>query len=91
MEGEKIEIRDTGCGMTAEQIHRLGMPYYSTKEKGTGLGMMVVFNIIKSMHDEMEIKSEQGKGTLFSIAFPLVKPYLNETNAKVLISSEWLN
>ncbi|BDG35520.1 hypothetical protein B4119_2138 [Parageobacillus caldoxylosilyticus] len=57
--------------MTPEQIHRLGMPYYSTKEKGTGLGMMVVFNIIKSMNGKIDIKSEQGKGSCFSIYFPL--------------------
>nr|WP_280638369.1 ATP-binding protein [Parageobacillus caldoxylosilyticus] len=47
------------------------MPYYSTKEKGTGLGMMVVFNIIKSMNGKIDIKSEQGKGSCFSIYFPL--------------------
>lgn len=67
-----IEIRDTGCGMTSEQIQQMGTPYCSTKEKGTGLGMVVVLNIIKSMNGKLNIRSEKEKGTLFSITFPLV-------------------
>ncbi|MGO0062544.1 ATP-binding protein [Brevibacillus fluminis] len=65
-----IEIRDTGVGMTEEQIQRLGTPYYSTKEKGTGLGTMVSFTIIKKMNGTITIKSKPGKGTLFCIQFP---------------------
>ncbi|MED4599558.1 ATP-binding protein [Paenibacillus validus] len=65
-----IIISDTGIGMTAEQIKRLGTPYYSTKEKGTGLGTMVSFGIIKKMNGKIDIKSEQGKGTECNIMFP---------------------
>lgn len=65
-----IIISDTGVGMTTEQIKRLGSPYFSTKEKGTGLGMTVSINIIKKMKGKIEIKSEIGKGTEFSIKFP---------------------
>lgn len=68
-----IEIRDTGCGMTKEQIQRLGTPYYSTKETGTGLGMMVVYNIIHSINGEIHVESEKTKGTCFSIKVPLIK------------------
>ena len=68
-----IEITDTGCGMTKEQVERLGTPYYSTKENGTGLGMMVVFNIINAMHGRINITSEKSKGTCFSITFPLIE------------------
>ncbi len=68
-----IRVSDTGCGMTLEQIQRLGTPYYSTKEKGTGIGMMVVYNIINSMNGQIEIRSEKEKGTCFSISFPLDK------------------
>lgn len=67
-----IVVSDTGVGMTEEQVRRLGTPYYSTKEKGTGLGTMVSFGIIKKMNGKIELKSELGKGTEYTIVFPRV-------------------
>lgn len=67
-----ITIKDTGKGMSSEQIEKLGTPYYSTKDKGTGLGTMVAFSIIKAMKGEIKVDSEIGKGTCFSISIPLV-------------------
>lgn len=59
-----IEISDTGKGMTKKQISRLGEPFFSiNNQKGTGLGMMVVFRIVESMKGNLEIESEVGKGT----------------------------
>lgn len=66
-------ICDTGSGMTPDQVKRLGTPYYSTKEKGTGLGTMISFSIIKKMDGSIDIKSEVGKGTEFTLAFPRFK------------------
>jgi PAS domain S-box-containing protein len=71
-ENAVITIRDTGKGMSAEQIEQLGTPYYSTKDKGTGLGTMVAFSIIKAMKSEINVDSEIGKGTCFTISIPLV-------------------
>jgi two-component system sporulation sensor kinase B len=68
-----LSISDTGIGMTNDQISRLGMPYYSNKDKGTGLGMMVSFSFIKGMLGNINVKSEVGKGTVFDISFPLSK------------------
>jgi two-component system sporulation sensor kinase B len=68
-ESALLTVSDTGVGMTMEQINRLGTPYYSTKEKGTGLGTMVSFGIIKKMQGKIEIKSEPGEGTEFHITF----------------------
>ncbi|WP_235420933.1 ATP-binding protein [Jeotgalibacillus soli] len=65
-----IGIRDQGKGMSEEQINRLGEPYFTTKEKGTGLGMMVSFSIIKGMNGIINVSSEQGKGTSFTIKLP---------------------
>ncbi|TYR81443.1 two-component sensor histidine kinase [Priestia megaterium] len=67
----QIDIRDQGKGMTQEQIHRLGEPYYTTKEKGTGLGMMVSFSIISGMNGKISVTSELEKGTCFSITLPI--------------------
>jgi two-component system sporulation sensor kinase B len=69
-----IRIKDNGVGMANEQIQRLGTPYYSTKEKGTGLGMMVVFSIIKAMNGTIEVESEVNMGSLFVVTFPLTPP-----------------
>lgn len=67
-----IKISDNGVGMTREQMERIGEPYFSTKgSKGTGLGMVVVLNIIKTMAGTIEINSEAGKGTEIMIRFPL--------------------
>ena len=66
----QIQIQDNGIGMSKEQINRLGEPYFTTKEKGTGLGMMVSFSIIKGMGGNIIVESEPGKGTCFSIKLP---------------------
>lgn len=69
-----IQISDTGVGMTEEQINRIGEPYFSTKEKGTGLGMMVVFSIVKAMKGTISIQSKVGYGTKISLRFPIAIP-----------------
>jgi two-component system, sporulation sensor kinase B len=66
----QIEICDQGVGMSQEQMNRLGQPYFTTKEKGTGLGMMVSYSIIKGMNGTIEVNSEVGKGTCFIIILP---------------------
>ncbi|WP_338469633.1 HAMP domain-containing sensor histidine kinase [Niallia sp. XMNu-256] len=66
-----INISDQGVGMSQEQITRLGEPYFTTKEKGTGLGMMVSFSIIKGMNGTIDVNSEIGKGTNFKINLPI--------------------
>ncbi|MCD8502870.1 MAG: ATP-binding protein [Bacillaceae bacterium] len=66
-----ITISDTGIGMTEEQMARLGTPFYSAKEKGTGLGTMVAFSIIQAMDGNIHVKSEKDIGTTFTITFPL--------------------
>lgn len=66
----RIQFRDEGVGMNKEQLDRLGRPYYSTKEKGTGLGMMISFDIIQRMRGRINVESEAGKGTKFTILLP---------------------
>ncbi|HWO77574.1 MAG TPA: ATP-binding protein [Bacillus sp. (in: firmicutes)] len=70
-----IRIQDTGSGMTQEQIERLGEPYYSTKgDKGTGLGLMVVYSIVKAMKGTIIVESELGVGTTFKLIFRMSPP-----------------
>jgi len=65
-----ISISDTGIGMSKEEILRLGRPYYSTKEEGTGLGMLMVYSTINKVKGNIEVDSEKGKGTTFLITIP---------------------
>ncbi|TXK90259.1 HAMP domain-containing histidine kinase, partial [Parageobacillus sp. SY1] len=65
-----ITIKDTGVGMTTEQVNRFGEPYFSTKEKGTGLGTMVAVKMIQTMQGTLHIQSEVNKGTTLTITFP---------------------
>lgn len=68
-----IIISDNGEGMNEEQIDNLGLPFYSTKDKGTGLGLMVCLRIIKEMGGRLEVHSKEGTGTTFEIIFPLIE------------------
>jgi two-component system sporulation sensor kinase B len=73
----RVSIEDEGKGMTREQINRLGEPYFTTKETGTGLGMMVSFSIINGMGGKMDVVSANGKGTRFTILLPSIKNQQN--------------
>jgi two-component system, sporulation sensor kinase E len=66
-----IAIKDEGFGISKEKIKKLGEPFYTTKERGTGLGLMVSYKIIEEHHGSIEIDSEEGKGTVFHIYLPL--------------------
>ncbi|PZE20336.1 PAS domain-containing sensor histidine kinase [Paenibacillus xerothermodurans] len=65
-----IRFADEGCGIPAERIPRLGEPFYTTKEKGTGLGLMVTFKIIENHGGRTRIVSEVNKGTTVEITLP---------------------
>lgn len=67
----QISIRDQGTGIPKDKIKKLGVPFYTTKEKGTGLGLMVSYRIIEEHNGSIEVESEEGIGTLFKIRIPL--------------------
>lgn len=66
-----IKISDNGVGMSKEQINRFGEPYYSSKEKGTGLGSMVALRIIQIMKGTLDIESTLNEGTTITVTFPV--------------------
>ncbi|MBY0098928.1 PAS domain-containing sensor histidine kinase [Mesobacillus maritimus] len=70
-ENVSIIIKDNGCGISNERLKRLGEPFYSSKEKGTGLGLTVSFNIVQSHSGKIQFKSEQNKGTVVQIDLPI--------------------
>jgi two-component system, NtrC family, sensor kinase len=71
-----LSLTDTGCGMTPEQLGNIFMPFYTTKEvgKGTGLGLSVSFGIVGSMGGKIEVESEPGIGSTFTILLPVRTP-----------------
>jgi len=66
-----ITFLDQGAGIPKERIQHLFEPFYSTKEKGTGLGLMICYKIIEEHKGTMWIESEEGKGTAVQILIPL--------------------
>ncbi|MEK4907189.1 HAMP domain-containing sensor histidine kinase [Niallia sp. FSL M8-0099] len=69
----KIVIIDNGTGMNEEQLEQIGTPFYSLKAKGTGLGLMICYNIIEKYDGTIHFKSEEGKGTEVTVTFPIVQ------------------
>jgi two-component system sporulation sensor kinase B len=72
-----LKFTDDGRGMTQEQLKHIGLPFYTTKTKGTGLGSMVTNKIIREMQGRIEYESEINKGTIVTIIFPMLKKDLN--------------
>lgn len=68
-----VMIIDSGSGMSQEQQERIGTPFYSLKAKGTGLGLMICYNIVEKYEGTINIWSEEGKGTEVTVTFPIVK------------------
>lgn len=69
-----ISVQDTGLGMTEETTERVFDPFFSTKGvKGTGLGLSEVYGVCKRHNGSIEVASEVGKGTTFTLTFPIAE------------------
>jgi two-component system, sporulation sensor kinase B len=64
-------VTDQGAGMTPDELKRLGTAFYSLKEKGTGIGLMVCYQLVEKMKGRIEVTSERGVGTTFQVFIPL--------------------
>jgi two-component system sporulation sensor kinase B len=67
----QIVIEDNGKGMTEEEFEKIGLPYYTTKSKGTGLGSMITSRLIRDMNGTIEYYSTIGEGTKVIVTFPI--------------------
>jgi len=66
-----VSVSDTGGGIPPEQINRIFEPFYTTKKRGTGLGLMIVQRIVRAHGGRIELESHVGHGTTFRIRLPL--------------------
>ncbi len=77
-----VAIADSGCGMDSETLSRIFEPYFTTKANGTGLGLTMVYKIIKELGGDIDVKSFPGEGTVFTISLPVPQKELRALEYK---------
>ncbi|NLH71653.1 MAG: PAS domain-containing protein [Verrucomicrobia bacterium] len=70
-DGIWVSVTDTGVGIPRDQLNRLFEPLFTTKKKGSGLGLMIVYRIVRAHGGRIEVESKLGEGTTFRLWFPL--------------------
>jgi two-component system NtrC family sensor kinase len=68
--GVGVEIRDTGVGIPAANLKKIFDPFFTTKSEGTGLGLSITMKILDNHRASLEVESEEGKGSVFTLHFP---------------------
>jgi signal transduction histidine kinase len=68
--GVRLDVADTGEGLTDEERQRLFTPYYTTRQHGTGLGLAIVQSVVADHGGKISVESEPGRGTTFHIELP---------------------
>jgi signal transduction histidine kinase len=66
-----VSISDTGVGIPEEKLNRIFQPHFTTKKKGSGLGLMIVHRIIRDHAGRIDVESKPGQGTTFRVWLPL--------------------
>jgi signal transduction histidine kinase len=69
--GVEIAVIDTGTGISDENLSKIFEPYFTTKEAGSGLGLTLVFKIVREHSGEIAVKSKAGEGTRFVVTLPV--------------------
>ncbi len=70
--GVGIEVKDTGVGISAAHLKRIFDPFFTTKSRGTGLGLSITMKLLENHGALIDVASEEGKGSIFTIRFPSV-------------------
>jgi PAS domain S-box-containing protein len=67
----KVIVRDTGVGIPAENLKKIFLPFFTTKDTGVGLGLALVHKIVLSHEGRIDVSSTEGRGTVFTAIFPM--------------------
>jgi signal transduction histidine kinase len=68
-----VEVKDTGVGIPKSNLKKIFDPFFTTKSEGTGLGLSITAKILENHGAAIDVESEQGKGSEFTIHFPIVQ------------------
>jgi len=82
-----VQVKDTGCGIPPENIKQVFSPFFTTKPlgQGTGLGLSIAYGIVKMHHGAIQVKSQVGEGTTFTVTLPVRLP---KSSTQVSLSEE---
>lgn len=67
----RLAVHDSGSGIPAELLPKIFDPFFTTKSEGTGLGLSISHGIVQDHHGTLDVRSEVGRGSTFSLTFPL--------------------
>jgi signal transduction histidine kinase len=70
----RLDVTDTGAGLTPEECARLFTPYYTSKQHGTGLGLAIVQSVVSDHGGKIAVESAPGAGATFRIELPIERP-----------------
>jgi signal transduction histidine kinase len=73
-----VQISDSGVGISTDELTRIFEPFFSTRKKGTGLGLWVTQDIVRQHGGRIDVTSDRGRGTTFTIMLLVDSPILEE-------------